>query len=138
MEGHPTSAAAKARKRSGGSNSTRPQIKREKSDKSREERAVARAVIKLGGPEIAAVHKQQFAELEKNRQPVGCVHDTSDGFLIAMIVKGLSQIEIRRFFKVGGYRYKRLCDEMKHPELRAQKLIPKVPRHAYSEDDKKT
>ena len=76
-----------------------------------------------------------FRALEQNRKPVGCVHDTADGFLIAMIECGCSKIELRSWFKVGGHRVARLKAEMKDPTIREKKLRPKPPSHAFCEKD---
>ena len=110
------SAAAMARSRSGGSSSTRPRINRKKKDDAtRRANAAKRCMQKLGGVESAQLMKHHFDELEKNRKPVGCAHDTADGLLIGLIVKGFSQRELHAYFGIGGYRHKRIVEEMKHP-----------------------
>jgi len=64
--------------------------------------------------------KSQFDELEHKRKPVGCVHDTADGYLIALLRSGFSHLELRSFFSIGGYGCNRLVQDVANPDLRAE------------------
>ena len=65
------------------------------------------------------------------------VHNTADGFLIALLRSGFSHLELRSFFSIGGYGCNRLVQEIANPDLRAEKSLPRAPKHAFTEDDKK-
>ena len=52
-----------------------------------------------------------------------------------MIECGFSQIELRSWFKIGGFRVQRLKAEMKDPTFRSRKLEPRTPSHAFNEED---
>ena len=93
-----------------------------------------RVINKFGTVEKAHAMLGTFRALEQNRKPVGCVHDTADGFLIAMTECGFSEIELRSWFKVGGHRVARLKAEMKDPTIREKKLLPKTPPHTFCEE----
>ena len=64
------------------------------------------------------------------------VHNTADGFLIALLRSGFSHLELRSFFSIGGYGCNRLVQEIANPDLRAEKSLPRAPKHAFTEDDK--
>ena len=81
-----------------------------------------RVIKKFGSEEKAYESLKTFQELENNRKPVGCVHDTADGFIIAMIECGFSQIELWSWFKIGGFRVQRLKAEMKDPTFHSKKI----------------
>ena len=77
-----------------------------------------------------------FCALEQHRMPISCVYDTADGMIISFMELGYSNRELKQLFKVGGYRLERIRMELKDPTLRAKKLAPKVPWHAFSDEDK--
>ena len=108
---------------SGDSNSTR-----QRPDISSQERVISLAIAKLGGSEKACDMKAQHNDLVSNREPVVCVHDTVDGFLIELLHPGFSHIKLRSFFKLGVYKCNRLEQEMANPELRTQKLQFRTPK----------
>ena len=104
-----------------------PKIDRKESDISSQERAISRAIAKLGGSEKACYIKVKYNDLVSNRQPVSCVHNTADEFLIALLHAGFSHIKLRSFFKLGGYKCNGLEQEMANPELKTQKLQSRNP-----------
>lgn len=119
-----------ARKRMGGSSITR--IRRNRKPKiSRWETASKRVVGKLGGMEAALALKKTFQELESNNRPEGCCYNNGDELLISLIEQKFSNIELRAWFGIGGYRIGRLTKPKQNKENSA------LDAHAFSEIDKK-
>ena len=58
MQNTGQTAALSARARSGGSNSTHPQINKQKSEVSDKERAIIRVIVKFGGSEKAVENEK--------------------------------------------------------------------------------
>ena len=56
--------------------------------------------------------------------------------IILFIELGYSNRELKQLFKVGGYRLDQIRKEKKDPTLRATLLAPKVPWHAFTDEDK--
>ena len=105
--------------------------------KNRSEAAFERVMEKLQWDDSKLLElRKTFADLEQNRRPQGCVHDTADGFLLSFLQLNYSQIELRAMFGIGGSRATRLQAELKDPALRQKKLHPHTPKHAFSDVEK--
>jgi hypothetical protein len=121
----------------GGSSQLKPRRKfngQKKND--RDENTQNRLISKLGSIEKVNEVRDTFAALENHRKPVGCVHDTADGYIVSLINLNFSNREIRGLVGVGGSRTGRVRKELADPTLRAKKLQPKIPSHAFNDEDK--
>jgi len=59
---------------------------------------------------------------------------TADGLIISLINQDLSEIEIRSFLNVGGYRIARIRAELKDPSLRERLRV--LPPHVFTQEDR--
>jgi len=112
--------------------------------------AVARVRSKLGST-IAEELKKSFDELDDNRlmQVIIIIiiiiltavvlplyNIPQDGMVASLITQGYSEIEIRSFLGIGGYRFCRIKSELSNPLLREQKQSRVyIPKHALSKAD---
>jgi len=85
------------------------------------------AIDKLGSEEVRKMQKQ-YKKINESEQ---------DGMITTLIVAGLSQIEIKSMFDVGGYRTSRLQKMSKLSEEELQMSHDSVlPSHACTDDDR--
>ena len=119
----------------GGSPTTKVPKNRAISPFTEKERALERVTLKLGGPEKLAKIRQTFEDLDRNQRPLGCPHDSGDGFITSFIAQKFSNLEIRVLFGIGGTRCQRLVKEFNDPALRSTKNQPSAPKHAFKDAD---